>query len=59
MKRALAGRGGSSFQPPEGIVFVDIDKDTGRIAAPGCPRLMREAFLSGTEPRDICYLHSF
>jgi penicillin-binding protein 1B len=59
MKRALAGRGGSSFHPPEGIVFVDIDKDTGRIAAPGCPRLMREAFLSGTEPRDICYLHSF
>jgi penicillin-binding protein 1B len=59
MKRALAGRSGSSFQPPEGIVFVDIDKDTGRIAAPGCPRLLREAFLSGTEPRDICYLHTF
>jgi len=59
MKRALAGRSGSSFQPPEGIAFVDIDKDTGRIAAPGCPRLLREAFLSGTEPRDICYLHRF
>jgi penicillin-binding protein 1B len=59
MKRALAGRSGTSFQPPEGIVFVDIDKDTGRIAAPGCPRLLREAFLSGTEPRDICYLHTF
>ncbi len=59
MKRALAGRGGSSFGAPDGIVFVDIDKDTGRIAAPGCPRLMREAFVAGSEPREICYLHSF
>jgi penicillin-binding protein 1B len=59
MKRALAGRGGSSFAAPDGIVFVDIDKDTGRIAAPGCPRIMREAFLAGSEPRDVCYLHSF
>ncbi len=59
MKRALAGRAGSSFDAPGGVTFVEIDKDTGRIAAPGCPRVFREAFLSGTEPRDICYLHSF
>jgi penicillin-binding protein 1B len=59
MKRAIAGRSGGTFAPPEGIVFVDIDKDTGRISAPGCPRVMREAFIAGTEPREICYLHSF
>jgi penicillin-binding protein 1B len=59
MKRALAGRSGGSFAAPEGIVFVDIDKDTGRIAAHACPRVMREAFIAGTEPREVCYLHSF
>jgi penicillin-binding protein 1B len=59
MKRALAGRGGSSFEAPSGIVFVDIDKDTGRVATPGCPRVFREAFLAGTEPHDGCHLHSF
>ncbi len=59
MKRALAGRPGTSFEVPEGIAFVEIDKDTGRIAAPGCPRVFREAFIAGTEPRDACYLHSF
>jgi penicillin-binding protein 1B len=59
MKRALAGRSGGSFAAPDGIVFVDIDKDTGHIAARACPRVMREAFIAGTEPRNICYLHSF
>jgi penicillin-binding protein 1B len=59
MKRALAGRSGTSFDVPTGIAFVEIDRDTGRIATPGCPRVFREAFTSGTEPRDACYLHSF
>ena len=37
---------------PEGIVFVDIDKDTGKLAAPGCPRVFSESFLAGTEPTE-------
>ena len=27
MKNALAGRGGSSFDAPEGVSFVEIDRD--------------------------------
>ena len=38
------------FEAPEGITFVDIDPDTGKLAAPACPRVIREAFLAGTEP---------
>jgi penicillin-binding protein 1B len=57
MKRALAGHSGTSFDAPEGISFVDIDRDTGRLAMPGCPRVTSEAFLAGTEPRDVCQLH--
>ncbi len=57
MKRALAGRRDSHFQPPDDIVFVDIDKDTGKLARPGCPRVMSEGFLSGTQPKDYCDVH--
>jgi membrane carboxypeptidase/penicillin-binding protein len=59
MMRALAGRGNVPFEVPEGIVFVDIDRDTGRLASPACPRVFSEAFIQGTEPREVCQLHSF
>jgi penicillin-binding protein 1B len=57
MKRALAGHSNVSFEPPEGISFVEIDRDTGRLALPTCPRVTNEAFLAGTEPLEICDLH--
>ncbi|CAN5585956.1 hypothetical protein BH23ACI1_BH23ACI1_31690 [soil metagenome] len=58
MTRALAGRPNATFEAPEGITFVDIDRDTGALAAPSCPRVFREAFLTDTEPREVCRLHS-
>jgi penicillin-binding protein 1B len=57
MKRALAGHGDVIFEPPEGISFVEIDRDTGRLSLPTCPRVANEAFLAGTEPVEICDLH--
>jgi penicillin-binding protein 1B len=59
MTRALSGRPNAAFESPEGITFADIDRDTGKVAAPGCPRVFREAFLSGSEPTDVCHLHLF
>ena len=59
MMRALAGHPDVTFQVPEGISFVDIDRDTGKLAVPGCPRIFREAFLTGTEPTEACDLHRF
>ena len=59
MKAALAGRANVPFEAPEGISFVDIDPDTGKIAAPACPRVIREAFIPGTEPVQVCELHRF
>ena len=59
MKNAVSGRASSSFDAPEGISFVEIDRDTGRIATPTCPRVTNEAFLSGTEPLGVCELHRF
>ncbi len=57
MKRALAGQASVAFEPPDGVSFVDIDRDTGRLALPTCPRVTSEAFLAGTEPLEVCELH--
>jgi penicillin-binding protein 1B len=57
MKRALAGHDNVSFEPPDGVSFVEIDRDTGLLALPTCPRSTNEAFLAGTEPLQYCDLH--
>jgi penicillin-binding protein 1B len=57
MKSATAGRPNVEFEAPEGITFAEIDRDTGKLALPGCPRTMTESFLSGTEPTEFCELH--
>jgi len=59
MMAALSGRPNTAFAPPTGIVFVTIDRDTGKLAQPGCPRVLREAFIAGTEPTEVCELHRF
>ena len=58
MKNALAGRQSAAFDTPEGIVYAAIDRDTGLLATPNCPRTITEAFLSGTDPRQYCDVHS-
>jgi penicillin-binding protein 1B len=57
MKRALAGHDNVSFEPPDAVSFVEIDRDTGLLALPTCPRVTNEAFLAGTEPLVYCDLH--
>jgi len=44
-----------SFVPPRGVVFVDIDPDTGLLADPRCSsRSTKEVFVAGTEPTISC-----
>jgi len=57
MKNATAGQPSTAFDVPDGMTFVEIDRDTGKLATPGCPRTMTESFLSGTEPTEYCELH--
>ncbi|MBM3297565.1 MAG: PBP1A family penicillin-binding protein [Candidatus Aminicenantes bacterium] len=42
------------FAVPPNIVFIDIDKKTGYLAAPSCLWPFREAFLAGTGPTRFC-----
>jgi penicillin-binding protein 1B len=57
MSRALSGRPNVTFEAPEGITFAEIDRDTGMLALPTCPRAFTEAFIQGTEPLQLCQLH--
>jgi penicillin-binding protein 1B len=59
MKRGLGGHSRITFDTPDGVSFVEIDRDTGRVALPTCPRVTNEAFLAGTEPLEICDLHKW
>jgi penicillin-binding protein 1B len=59
MMKALAGHPNVPFDVPDGISFVDIDRDTGKVATPNCPRVAPEAFLTGTEPLEVCELHNW
>ena len=59
MKTALAGRQSVPFEAPDGISWIEIDKETGQLAAPFCPKIIRSPFLAGTEPLDACEAHRF
>ena len=39
MKQRAGGPPETPFKPPDGVGFVEIDKDTGKLATPGCPRV--------------------
>ena len=57
MKAALAGHPNATFAVPEGITFIDIDHETGKLATPNCPNVFTESFIVGTEPVEYCPLH--
>ena len=42
------------FNQPEGVVDVQLDKITNRLATPACPDDYTIAFIAGTEPHDTC-----
>jgi penicillin-binding protein 1B len=57
MKRATAGTPVTDFVPPPGVLLVEIDPLSGYRATPYCSQIIREAFLEGDEPVELCPLH--
>jgi penicillin-binding protein 1B len=43
-----------AFVQPSGVVDVQLDKATNRLATPACPDDYVSAFVAGTEPRETC-----
>jgi penicillin-binding protein 1B len=57
MKKASALPEYSDMKPftqPSGVVDVQLDKATNRLATPTCPDDYTAAFVAGTEPRETC-----
>ena len=42
------------FPAPSGVVKVQVDKVTNRLATPACPQTYNVAFIAGTEPKETC-----
>ncbi len=42
------------FSAPSGVVNVQVDKVTNRLATPACPQFYNVAFIAGTEPKETC-----
>jgi penicillin-binding protein 1B len=57
MKQAMAGHPNVTIPAPDGITYAEVDRDTGKLATPGCPHTINEAFLAGTEPTEYCPIH--
>jgi penicillin-binding protein 1B len=61
MKKAVTlprYRNTQPFERPEGLVFQTIDAETQQLATPDCLSLRNEVFIAGTEPTEVCHLHS-
>ncbi len=56
MEKALEPRPVRDFPRPEGLTLLSIDRETGLRANPGagCDSVVVEAFVSGTEPTELC-----
>ena len=50
MRPALEAYAFQGFTVPSGVLFSDIDLDTGKLANRFCPRVGKEVFVVGTEP---------
>ena len=54
METVLKDQPVRDFPVPDGIVFVTVDQDTGKLALPTCKKKILEAFIKGTEPKEFC-----
>lgn len=57
MKKAVAlpqYRNATNFPQPSGVVDVQLDKVTNRLATASCPDTYSAAFIAGTEPQQTC-----
>jgi penicillin-binding protein 1A len=55
MEEALKDTPIEDFPVPAGVSFVQIDPETGLLAAPQCGESFTEVFKKGTEPKAYCY----
>ena len=57
MEMALKGRPIREFAQPDGLVDVEVCALSGLLPGHDCPHKVRELFVQGTEPAQVCDLH--
>jgi len=57
MQEVLKDQPVRDFPVPEGITFVIVDPESGKLALPTCKKRFMEAFRKGTEPKTFCDLY--
>ncbi len=57
MRQALKDTPLEDFQPPQEVVEVSIDAKSGMLATHECDKIIKEAFVVGTEPTEPCNKH--
>jgi penicillin-binding protein 1A len=45
------------FGQPDGVVRVDVCRDSGLLARADCPEVVHELFLTGRQPTRLCDIH--
>ncbi len=58
MKEALSEEPVGNLSIPSGIVKCTVCKESGLLPVEGCPELIEEVFIKGTEPKERCFIHS-
>ena len=51
-------RRGATWTPPDGMVARVIDPESGELATEWCPHRTEEWFKPGTEPTELCDMHT-
>ncbi len=53
MKEAVKNTPETDFEVPPGVVFASIHPQTGKLAPPNASYAIKEAFIEGSEPKEI------
>lgn len=57
MKAVVDSTKDCQFPEPDNIVFRYVCTESGQLATPQCPKVKREVFIRGNEPKRRCSLH--
>jgi membrane carboxypeptidase/penicillin-binding protein len=57
MELALKGQPAGQFPMPAGMVEVEVCALSGLLPGPECPHRVKELFVQGTEPTQVCTMH--
>jgi len=59
MRKVVAGTPIKNFERPKNIQNATICAESGQLATENCTKVRSEIFITGTEPKEYCTLHTY